>query len=118
MRSYPVVSLLVALSCLLPATPAMAGPILFSLPSDNTLMSDFVRAFGLPGPDLVWTLHSTSGRLDLLPPIGPKGPDWATAPPNVLLPSPVPEPSGVTVMFGAALFGVLELWRRRTRRSI
>ena len=117
---------LVTLTCLLLAVPAMAGPVQLqpSTPS-GTDIAGAIITLPYPGTDFLSTLHSSapsgrelSGSLPGSPlPDNSVSPDkviWIGGPPDPPVPIPVSEPSGILVMVGASLFGVLGIWRRNS----
>jgi len=119
MKTRTVVLLLATLSCLLlVVAPAMAGPILFNPPSGDSSTTDLSGEFGIPAPDYLSTLHTAAP--DGLDPSSPAGPYKIIGggPNDPPIPVPTSEPSGITVILGSALFGVLGLWRRNLKDLI
>jgi len=99
----------------------MAGPIQISTPSNAGYMPG--SDSGFLGPEFISSLHSSapvnvdrSGSLgDPLLTIG-SGSDHPVFQGGPPVPAPpLPEPSGLMVMFGSGLFGIVGLVRRKLK---
>jgi len=128
MKTYAALLPLVTLSCLLLVAPAMAGPIQLqsNAPSGTDSASGVITTLGYPGPDFLSILHSSapsgfglSASMDYPSLNNSLGSDKMIGagggPPDPPTPAPISEPSGIMVMFGSGVFGVLGVWRRRLR---
>ena len=126
MKMHAASLTLVTLACLLLTVPAVAGPIQFqSNPASGNEFAAGSSEIQYPGADFLSTLRSSapSGSESSAPStgsplvnnslgsdhlIGPGGP------PDPPIPIPVSEPSGILVILGSGLFGVLGIWRRNS----
>ena len=118
MKIHVALLSLVTLLCLV--APAMAGPIQISTPSIAGYMTG--SDGGFLGPEFFSSLNSSApGNLDLSKSLGDlllttgAGSDHIVYQGGPPVPAPIPEPSGLMVMFGSGLFGVVALVRRKLK---